>query len=68
MPCAGGGCGGIAYKTIPWYLEPLRDECQSEDSNGDIRVGGVVRLMAYNEDGSPDEDYYDELKLFSKPG
>jgi len=65
MACAGGGaagCGGIAPRLVGSYLEDLRDQCQSPDSNGDIRVGGRVHMANYGDDEA------DEIKLFSKPG
>jgi hypothetical protein len=57
MACAGTGCGGMLTRIVGSYLEGLRDECQGEDSNGDIRVGGRVHF-----------DSNEEIKLFSKPG
>lgn len=52
------GCGGIQPKALGAYFQILRDDCQGPDSDGDIRVGGIVS----QDDGET------EYKLFSKPG
>lgn len=67
MPCTGGGCGGIMAWMLAEDFESLRDECQGPDSDGDIRVGGIVRTETDTSDEGGGE-YLTELKLFSKPG
>ncbi|KAJ5239619.1 hypothetical protein N7468_004238 [Penicillium chermesinum] len=59
IPCT-VSCGGMVSRLIGDYFEVLRDKCQAPDSNGDIRVGGIVRMTTGDE--------VNELKLFSKPG
>lgn len=48
------------------YFETLRDKCQGPDSDGDIRVGGIVRQASGGDQGTT--EIVDEMKLFSKPG
>ncbi|KAM0421103.1 hypothetical protein ACHAPT_011174 [Fusarium lateritium] len=62
MPCA--ACTpSITMGMVAGHFEKLRDECQGPDSNGDIRVGGIVKLPTVDADSGGGE-----VRLYSMPG
>ncbi|KAF4458778.1 hypothetical protein FALBO_14478 [Fusarium albosuccineum] len=61
-PCA--ACSpAILMGTVAANFEELKNKCQAEDSNGDVRVGGTVKLSSGNENTGGGE-----IRLYSMPG
>ncbi|KAL2690072.1 hypothetical protein Neosp_004140 [[Neocosmospora] mangrovei] len=62
VPCV--ACGpSITMGAVAGHFENLRDQCQGPDSNGDVRVGGIVKLSNGDESTGGGE-----IRLYSMPG